>query len=145
MRALIPPTGLSVLRNEMDRLFDRLWDTRDPAFRAMTEWVPPLDLTEKGDAFIVRLDVPGFEPKDVQVTVRDGVLVIRGENRIEREDKAEKRYHMERMATAFTRTIPLPMPIDPKAVTAEFVSGVLTVTLPKAPSAKELEVPVLTG
>jgi HSP20 family protein len=145
MRALTPWTGMNLFRGEMDRLFDRLFEPRMGAFEVVGEWMPKLDLSETKDAYVAKLEVPGVEPRDINVSVREGLLVITGEKTRETEEKNEKVYRMERAWGAFTRTIPLPGPVDTEKTTAAFKDGVLTVTLPKTMAAKGNFIPVKAG
>ena len=134
--------GLDSLRQEMDRLFDRFWGGGMPTLE-IDGWFPAADVLETDDALTLKFDVPGMEVKDLHVTVRDNALTIRGEKRTEYEKKDERRYRAERNFGAFSRTIPLPVPVDATNVKAQVKNGVLTVTLPKLEKAKDLEVPVL--
>jgi len=132
------------LRKEMDRLFDRIWDRDWFETGQMVEgYAPPLDMVETDADIEVTVDVPGMEAKDIHVTVRDNLLILRGEKRTEKERKDEKSYRMERTFGAFTRHIALPVPVDAAKVNASVHNGVLKVTLPKTAAAKGMEVPVL--
>jgi HSP20 family protein len=146
MKALTPGNGLMTLRTEMDRLFDRLWDRDWFQLPQLAEgWVPPLDLIENDQYVMVMLDVPGMDVKDIHVTVRENLLIIRGEKKTELEKKNEKTYRLERTFGSFTRHIPLPVAVDASRVNASVHNGVLKVTLPKTAAAKGTEVPVLAG
>jgi HSP20 family protein len=146
MKPLIPGNGMLALRKEMDRWFDRVWD-RDwfDTPHMLEGFAPPLDMIESDSEIVVTVDVPGLEAKDIHVTVRDNLLILRGEKRSEKERKDEKAYRMERVFGAFTRHIALPMPVDANKVNAAVHNGVLRVTLPKTAAAKGMEVPVLAG
>ena len=144
MKALAPAVNLAGLKNEMDRLFERLWDG-DFAPMTLGEWMPALDLSESNDLFTVAVDVPGFEPKDVHVTLHEGLLKIRGEKKLESERKDDKFYRTERTQGAFTRIVHLPASVDESRVQASFKNGVLTILLPKAAEAKGTEIPVKTA
>jgi len=146
MKPLAPGNGMTMLRKEMDRLFDRVWE-RDPfdAQPLSEGWLPPLDVVETDQHVVVTVDVPGMEAKDVHVTVRENLLILRGEKRFDAERKDEKQYLMERAYGTFTRHVALPIAVDAAKVNAVVHNGVLQVTLPKTASAKGLEVPVLAG
>ena len=141
MKALAPAVSLTGLKNEMDRLFERLWDG-DYAPVTLGEWMPPLDLSESNESMIVAVDVPGFEPKDIHVTLREGLLTIRGEKKLETERKDDKFYRSERMQGSFTRIVRLPASVDGTKVQATFKNGVLTITMPKVAEAKGTDIPV---
>lgn len=142
MKPLVPSSGIESFRKELDRFFDRLWEGEWKEPTMLGEWSPPLDLTESKDMVTVRLDVPGLEPSDLHLNLQEHTLTIRGEKRIEREDKTETRYRQERQYGQFTRIVRLPASVNPDKVNATFRNGVLTVILQKLPEAKGTEIPI---
>src|SRR5262245_39728282 len=94
MRALIPWTGVGPLKNEMERLFDRFFEPDNGESFAMGEWAPRLDLSETKDALIVKVEVPAIDPKEIQVSIMEGVLTVKGEKKEEKEDKDERYYRL---------------------------------------------------
>jgi HSP20 family protein len=146
MKQLTSGNGILALRKEMDRLFDRVWDRDWMDVAQLAEgWLPPLDVVETDQNLIVSIDIPGLEAKDVHVTVRENLLILRGEKHTDTELKDEKTYRTERSFGSFTRHVALPVPVDATKVNATVHNGVLKVTLPKTAAAKGLEVPVLTA
>jgi HSP20 family protein len=145
MRALTPWTGMNLFRGEMDRLFDRFFEPRLGAFEMVGEWMAKLDLAETKDAYVAKVEVPGVEPKEINVSIREGLLVITGEKTRGDEEKEEKVHRVERAWGAFARTVPLPGPVNTEKTTAAFKDGVLTVTLPKTAAAKGAFIPVKAG
>jgi HSP20 family protein len=145
MRALVPWTGMNGFKDEMDRLLDRLFEPRLGAFETLGDWMPKLDLSETKDAYVARLEVPGVGPKEVNVSIREGLLMVTGEKTREDEEKDAKHHRVERAWGRFARTIPVPGPVDTGKTTATFKEGVLTVTLPKTAVARESFVPVKAG
>ena len=145
MRALVPWTGMNMFKDEMDRLLDRLFEPRLSAFETLGEWMPKLDLSETKDAYVATLEVPGVGPNEVNVSIREGLLMITGEKTREDEERDAKYHRVERACGRFARTIPLPGPVDTGKTTATFKEGVLTVTLPKTAVARESVVPVNAG
>ena len=145
MRALAPWTGMDLFKGEMDRLFDRFFEPRLGVFEVVGAWMPKLDLSETKDAYVAKLEVPGVEPKEINASVREGLLIITGEKARADEEKNEKFHRVERAWGAFTRTIPLPGPVDTEKTAAAFKDGVLTVTLPKTAAAKGCFIPVKAG
>jgi HSP20 family protein len=142
MRALMPWTGMTSMRREMDRLFDRFLEPAWAEMPALGEWEPKLDVSESKEAVTVKAELPGVEQKDIAVSLQDGVLTIKGEKQTEKEEK-DKHYHrMERSYGAFYRSIRLPAAVEAGKVTATFKDGVVTITLPKAPEAKGTMIPV---
>jgi HSP20 family protein len=139
MKALIPETGVNTLRKEMDRLLDRFWDGDEAPVGA---WVPRMDVIEAKDAFTVKAEVPGIEPKDIQVILENGVLTLRGEKRQEMEQKEDRFYRTERVYGTFSRSLRLPANVDAAKVVAEFKNGLLTVVMPKTAEARGLNIPI---
>ena len=129
----------SAFRTEMDRLFDSFL-TGFPALTGMRQSLPAAqgltpawDVKETEKELVVKADLPGIDEKDIQLTMRDGVLSLRGEKKMERSDKNENYHFMERSYGSFQRSIRLPDTVDENKVDARFDKGVLTVTLPKRP------------
>ncbi len=107
-------------------------------------WLPNTDVVEKKDKYLVKIELPGLEKKDVDITVEDNILSISGERREEKEEK-ETRYHrVERRYGSFVRSFRLPETVNQNAIEASFKNGVLTVKLPKSEKAipKAIEVKV---
>lgn len=142
MRALAPWAPLTSFKQEMERLFDRFVEPRWDAFEAAGEWAPKLDISETKDTVVVKAEIPGVEQKDIEVSLQEGVLTIKGEKRQEKEEKDERHHRVERSYGAFMRSVRLPATVEGEKVAASFKSGVLTVTLPKAPAAKGTTIPV---
>jgi HSP20 family protein len=97
---------------------------------------PSIDVRETGKGLEVTAELPGVDEKDVDVTLANGVLMIRGEKKHEREETEEGYHLMERSYGSFSRSIPLPFDVDDKSVSASFDKGVLRITLPKSPEAE---------
>lgn len=140
MRALVPTNGFTALRREMDRMFDQLWEGEPAVIPG--EWSPAIDIADVNDIVVVKAEVPGIDPKDIQVTLDGQILTLTGEKKYEKEEKDEKHYRMERTMGAFCRNIRLPAPVEEGHVSATFKNGVLTVRLPKAKSVKGAAIPV---
>lgn len=100
---------------------------------------PPLqlDLSETDDAFHVSVELPGVDEKDIEVSISGGALSIRGEKRSENEQKKGDVYRMERSYGRFERTVALPAEVDEDEIQASFRRGVLEITLPKSPAARQ--------
>lgn len=140
MRTLIPrargmfePFGL--MPREMKELFGRLFGDMPPdeEVRPGVEWAPLVDVTETEKAVVVKADLPGIDPKEVEVSVEDGVLCIKGEKKEEKEVKEKSAYKKERYIGKFFRSILLPGGADPEKIVASSCHGVLTVTIPRKP------------
>jgi len=142
MREIIPAPSLVSLRKEVDRFLDRIREGDAFDLLSSSDWVPNLDFAERKDTFIVKLEVPGIDPKDIEVLFQDGLLTIRGEKKKETEEKDARMYRAERSYGTFVRTIRLPGAVDDKTVTATFHNGILTVMLPKTAETKAHAIPV---
>ncbi len=132
------------LHRRMDDLFDAfLRDFDDPfrgpaampGFRDEAMLAPSVDVSETDGEVQVTADLPGLTEEDVEVTLDDNVLTIRGEKRQDREEKKRNWHVVERSYGRFQRSIPMPTGLEQDKVKANFKNGVLTVTLPKAPDA----------
>ena len=142
MRALVPWMGMPSLKQDLERLFDRFAEFKLDEFPAAGEWAPSMDVSETKDAVVVKAEVPGMDPKDIHIALQEQLLTIKGEKQMEKEEKEERYYRMERTYGAFTRSVRLPVAVDGSRVTAAFKNGLLTVTLPKTPAAKGTTIPI---
>jgi HSP20 family protein len=125
------------LQRQIDRLFDD-FTGRWPASRAGDgKYWPALDMTETNDAVDVTAELPGVDPKDVDITVSGDLLTIKGEKKSEKEVKEKDYYCAERSYGAFTRSLMLPFEIDAAKVEANFDKGVLKLHVGKPASAKK--------
>lgn len=146
-------TTLMQLRSEMDRLFDRFfgewpmgWPDREwfgPG--ALGAVVPPVDIEETDKEILVKAELPGVEPRNVNVSVTGNTLTLTGQKEEQREERSSGIYRSERRFGSFQRSIPLPEYADPDKVDAEFDNGVLTVRLQKSPTARPRQIPVKAG
>src|SRR5262245_45743800 len=125
------------LRREINQLFDDVWRGFDvPAFTGDGEsrLRPRIDIAETDKEIQVAPELSGLDDKDVEVTLSDGVLTIKGEKKSERKEDGKGFYLSERSYGSFQRSIVLPEGVDADKVSAEFTNGVLTVKVPKLPS-----------
>ena len=124
-----PMNVLNQLRREMDRLFE----TEQPSGGMVTaaDWVPAVDIKETDKAFIITADVPGVDPKDIEVNMENGVLTIRGERKEEKEEEKEGYKRIERVRGTFYRRFTLPDTADAEKISARSKNGVLEITIPK--------------
>jgi len=127
-----PFRELGSLQNEMNRLFNTVFDTPAPGNSGtMRRWMPAMDLVESGDHFVLRADLPGLGQDDVKIELEDGTLTISGERKAEHEANEEGYYRVERAFGSFSRSLTLPQGVDADGVTAGFDRGVLEVRIPK--------------
>jgi HSP20 family protein len=139
---------LGEIRSEMNRLFESF--VREP-FGALADsfgsqaWWPTLDIAESDQDITVRAEVPGVDPKEIDLTVTGDRLTIAGEKKETIEKKDRDVYHRESRYGRFSRTVQLPATVDPQEVSADYADGILTVTLKKTPGAVAKKIPVKTA
>ncbi len=139
-----PFQELDRMRSEMDRLWDSFFEDR-PTVRTgdwMGEWLPSLDFSETKNEFVVKAEVPGMSPKDIDISMTNGVLTIHGEKKQEKEAKEENYHFVERNYGSFSRSIRLPGEVRGDKIKAACKDGVLRVTLPKSEEAKKKELKI---
>ncbi len=134
---------LGSFRSQMDDLFDGFFRGLDRPLSFFTEraW-PAIDVAEKDDAVVVRAEVPGCTPDDIEISVYGNTLTLSGEKKESHEDKRDGYYHLESTYGSFRRDIPMPTEVDPAKIEAVVKDGVLSVTLPKAEKSKAVKVKV---
>jgi HSP20 family protein len=142
-----PLREFSTLQNEMNRLFNTVFDAPSPGNggSAMRRWMPAMDLVETADHFVLRADLPGLSEEDVKIEFEDGTLTVSGERKAEHEAKGEGYYRVERAFGSFARSLTLPQGIDPEAVAASFDRGVLEVRIPKPEEKKPRRIEIGTS
>ncbi len=135
---------LDQMRTEMDDMFERFFGlpAEVKSNGEGTMWAPRVDISETDKAYLVKADLPGVDPKDVEVNVRDGILTVRGEKKEQKEEKHKNYHRIERFVGQFFRSIPLPSGVDEENVQATTAKGVLTVTIPKKPEAQPKKIAV---
>jgi HSP20 family protein len=128
------------LRREIDRMFEGMlgdWTGRMNLLdRRFGSWMPHIDMKETAKEIRITAELPGMEEKDIEVSLVDGALTIKGEKREDHEEEKGDVYHSERQYGMFERTIPLASEIDADKVTASFKKGVLKIALPKTKEAQ---------
>jgi len=143
LRELAPFRGFERMRRDIDRLWDSFFEggLRRRA-EEEGEWLPALDLAETDNEIVVKAEVPGMDPKDIDISLSDGMLTIKGEKKQEREEK-ESDYHLvERSYGAFSRSVQLPKEVQREKISAAYKNGVLNITLPKSEEAKKKEIKI---
>jgi HSP20 family protein len=140
----MPGATLASLREEMNELLSRFWQSTAEPF-GLAEWSPPLDMAETDEAIVVKVEIPGIDPKGLDISVTGDVLTIRGEKHDETQTEGHNYHRVERRYGAFTRTLTLPAAVDAQAVEAKAHDGVLEIRLPKKPEARPRKVDIKGG
>jgi HSP20 family protein len=114
------------------------WDPfREFGFTAPNTWTPPVDIFQTGDhELVLKAELPDMSREDIDITVENFVLTVKGEKKLSHEVKEEQYHHLERRYGAFSRSFSLPQTVDSNRVAAEYKNGVLTVRLPLREEAK---------
>ncbi|MHC4715711.1 MAG: Hsp20/alpha crystallin family protein [Planctomycetota bacterium] len=135
---------LARLHEDMDDLFGRfLEDWPFAPTRRETLW-PALDVADEEDKVLVRIELPGVDVKDIDISVVNNTLTLAGEKKEEAEEEGEHFWQAERRYGSFRRDVILPSGVDPDKVEAAYHDGVLTITLPKTEKAKARRIEIKT-
>lgn len=128
-----PWSLLNQLHNEIDQLFtpQRRRLGEDNANVATSDWTPAVDIKEEADRFVIHADIPGVDPKDIDVHMENGILTIRGERQSESREEREGYKRIERVRGSFYRRFSLPDTANAEAISAKSQHGVLEVVIPK--------------
>lgn len=127
-----PWSLLNQLSHEMNALIDdRRPAGADPSSMATSDWVPAVDIREEPDRYLIHADVPGVDPEQIDISMENGVLTIRGERKHEAEEKREGYRRVERVRGSFYRRFSLPDTADAERVSASSRNGVLEIVIPK--------------
>lgn len=139
-----PLRDIEKTKSEMDRLWDTFlfgrprisWPTEEE------EWQPAIDVAETEDELVVNVEIPGMDPKDIDVSLSEGTLLIKGEKKLEAEEKEADYRLIERNYGTFIRSIRLPAEVQGDKISASYKNGVLTVVLPKFQGTQKGEIKV---
>ena len=138
-----PIRELSTMRNVLDRFFDeRLFDMPTLWERNGEHLSLALDVAEEADKYIVKASAPGVKPEELEITVTDNVLTIKGEMNEDKEIKKESYHLRERRFGSFMRSVTLPAPVNADKIEAVHENGVITLTLPKSETVKPKKIEV---
>ena len=129
------------LREAMNQLMEESF-VRPTAAQGGQNFIPALDLSETAEGYLVEAALPGVKPEDVEVTVENNVLTIKGETRKETDDKQRNFHRVERRFGSFQRTIALPNTVKADAIKASLEHGVLRLEIPKAEEVKPRKISV---
>jgi len=137
-----PFQDLLAIQDEMNQVFGRARQGQGGGGRV---WAPALDISERKDAYVVTVEVPGVSADDLDITLEDGLLTIQGERQFSQESTEQQFHRVERRYGSFRRSITLPSQVQADAIEASFENGVLEVVVPKAEEAKPKKISVKAG
>jgi HSP20 family protein len=139
-----PSRGALTLQDQVNRLFgDVLDQTREES--NLTSWAPAVDIHETEHELIVEADLPGVDPKDLDIRVENNLLTIRGERKFEKKVNEDNYLRVERAYGSFSRSFSLANTVNPEAIQADYQNGVLTLNIPKREEAKPKQIKVNVG
>lgn len=130
------------LQNEMNRLQGFPAKTEDSGDVVTSDWAPAVDIKEEENQFLLVADIPGVDPKDIEVHMENGILTIKGERESEKKTEREGYKRIERQHGVFYRRFTMPEGVDPEGIDANSNNGVLTVTIPKQEAAQPRRISV---
>jgi HSP20 family protein len=147
MKNLSPWRGFSVtpfegFRQEMEQMMHRFFGEpyRGNGGATLETWAPRVDVEETDKEMLVKADLPGVDPKNVEISVTNDVLALRGERKEQHEEKKKNYHRIERFQGEFYREIPLPAEAETDKVAATSVKGVVTITIPKKAGAQSKKI-----
>jgi len=144
-----PFRDLQAVQERLNRVFDEAFRGvprgGDDEWALGGSWAPSVDIFEHEGNLVLKAELPGVDPKDVDVRVENNVLTLRGERKFETEVKKEKYHRVERAYGTFSRSFTLPNVVDTEKIKAEYKDGVLQVTLPQREEAKPKQIQVSVG
>ena len=138
-----PFRELTSIENQFNRMFGfnrKRWAALDSS--PNRNWKPNVDIFESENELVLKAELPGINPDDVELNIEKNVLVIRGERKLENDKLIEDYHRIERAYGVFNRSIVLPTSIKEDEVSAEFKDGLLTVTIPKQETAKARQIKI---
>ena len=131
------------IQDRLNRAFSDAYGRSDEGLLSSGAWMPPVDIYQNGEhELVLRAELPDMTREDIDVTVDNGTLTIKGEKKLSSEMKEEQFHRIERRYGTFSRSFSLPPSVDPSRVAAEYRNGVLTVKLPMRDEAKPRQVKV---
>jgi HSP20 family protein len=140
-----PWNTLNQLHGQINRYLDRDFSEAAVSSAATADWVPPADIEEYRDKFVLRLDVPGVDIAAIDITLDHGILSVSGERKVEVEAKDIERRRLERPQGRFHRRFTLPDTVDTGAVHAAGRNGIIEITIPKQAKAQPRKIQVATA
>jgi len=137
-------SGLQRLNSMLDQVFGT-WPLPEGGSALTSAWLPPVDVFEDNDSVKIVAEIPGVRADELNVSIENNVLTIRGEKRQQSEDKSERVHRYERSYGIFERSFVLPATVDPERIEANCENGVLTITVPKSERARPRQIEIKGG
>jgi len=137
-----PFDDLASLRESMDKLFEEFFTRRPDRIRAPVVWQPAIEAYETDGDVVVRAELPGIDPKQVEISVTEDTLTLKGEAKSEQEEKKRNYYRRELRYGSFVRSIALPSGVQGDKASASYKNGILEIRVPKSERAKPKTVKV---
>lgn len=140
-----PFRELLSLQERMNRMFGEYRGATagaDDEWALGGSWAPAVDIYEQGSDIVLKAELPGVDPKDVDIRLENNVLTLRGQRKFENDVKKENYHRVERSYGAFSRSFTLPSVVDQNGIKADFKDGMLKVVLPKREEAKPKQVEI---
>ena len=138
-----PFRDLAQLQDRINRAFSDQYGRSDEGLLTSGSWVPPVDIYQDGDQEVVlKVELPDVTREDIDISVDNGTLTIRGEKKLSKDVKEEQYHRIERRYGSFSRSFSLPQTVDASKVGADYKNGVLTVRLPLREEAKPRQIKV---
>ncbi len=142
-----PWSSMTRLHDEINRLLQERYargGDGDASDIATSHWAPAVDIKEENDRFVITADIPGVAPEQIEITMDNGVLALRGARKEERKEERDGYKRVERVSGTFYRRFALPDGVDPQGITAKGQHGVLEIAIPKVERAKARRIEVTT-
>ncbi len=130
------------LQQDLDDLIGAAGASGEDSRVDASDWLPAVDIKEENNGYVIHADVPGVDPKDIEVTLDKGVLTIRGQRRVDARAEGAGYRRVERLSGKFFRHFSLPDTVAPEGVEAKYVNGVLEVRIPKQPQVQPRRIEV---
>ena len=138
-----PFTGLNTIQSRINELFDETFGrSRTFANANSGVWVPPVDVLESRDSYLIRAELPGMKREDFNLEVREGTLTLSGERRFEEPAKGVEYHRIERVSGKFARSFSLPHTVKSDEIKASYRDGILEIHVPKAEEAKPKQIAI---
>jgi HSP20 family protein len=131
------------LQNQLSRLFEPFARTANDEDLVSGTWVPPVDVAETQEKILVRAELPGMKQEDIQIEFENGLLTLRGDRKLDKQETGVTYHRVERVYGNFSRTFTLPRTVDPERISASYRDGVLEIEVPKKEEAKPKQIKIV--